>query len=219
MSFAQTMGEAIVSPLGVMGRGFLQVIPKVVIAGIIIIFGYLLGLLLGFLVTHALRRMKFSEKVKKLHIAKPLEKIRLAAVTGWVVKWYTFLAFVSAGLLYINIQPVAGLIQMALTWFPKLLLAGAIFVLGLMGAEYLHHLLGHVHMKEAGLLASIAKFFVIIVVLVLALKQVIDVSILENIVIVLVAGLSLGAAVAVGIAFGLALKEDARAWIETFKNK
>ncbi len=219
MGFFSTMGSALGDPLKGITLQFVSVIPAIISAAVVVVFGYLLGLLLGHLIKQALHKMKFDDKFKKLHLAKPLEKIKISALVGWVVKWYTFVIFVAAGATYINLDPVSQIVSMFAAWFPKLLIAMGIGLAGAMAAEYVHKLVLHVSVSGVKLLANIAKYFILMVVIVLAMDQIIDVSILKNVLLILVGGLALGIAISLGVGVGLAMKDEAAGWIASLKNK
>jgi len=214
-----TVGYAVGEPLKVMAVEFYRILPKIFYAAIVVLFGYLLGWLLGNAVRHALKRMKFDEKFSKLHIAKPLEKIKISKLVGWVVKWYTFVVFTAAGASYISLYPFTDIMSKFAQWFPKLVIALAIGLVGAVVAEYVFKLVMHVKTNETKALANLAKYFILVVVVILALDQVIDISVLENVMLLLFAGISLGMALAIGISFGLALKDEANVWVDRYKKK
>ncbi len=213
MSYLSTIGNAIGDPVAYLGQHFLSILPSIIILAIVILFGYLLGWLLGSLVRHALHKMKFDEKFKSLHIAKPLEKIKISSLIGWVVKWYTFVVFAAAGANYINLYPITDIVTTFAEWFPKLLVAFAIGLAGAVFAEFVYNMILQIHMTEKKVFGNIVKYFILVLVVTLALDQVIDISVLEKAVLIILAGVSLGIALAIGIAFGLALKDEASAWV------
>jgi hypothetical protein len=219
MGYLNQLADAIMDPATGISGQFLAIVPKVIITAIVIMFGYLLGWLLGSAVRHALARMKFDDKFRQLHIAKPLEKIKISSLLGWVVKWYTFIVFVAAGADYISLEPITLIMNKFAQWFPNLLIAMAIGLAGAVFAEYVYKMVMHISMANVNVLANIARYFILVVVVVLALDQIIDVSILGNAVLILIAGISAGIALAVGIAFGLALKDEAAGWVGGFKKK
>jgi len=217
MAFLDTLGEAVGDPLQIIGVQFASVIPKIFYTAVVVLFGYLLGWFLGIIVKHALKRMKFDEKFRKLHLAKPLENIKVSSLLGWVVKWYTFVVFAAAGAGYIQLYPVTELFTRFAAWFPSLMLAMAIGILGAILAEYVYKMVMHVSTKEVRVMASIAKYFILVVVLLLALDQIIDISVLERVMLILVAGVAVGLSLAIGISFGLALKDEARGFLDSVK--
>jgi len=219
MSFFNELANAIVAPLTEMLRDFVGVLDEVLIAAIVILFGYLLGWLLGNAVKHALHRMKFDEKFKQLHIAKPLEKIKISSSIGWIVKWYTFVVLAAAGARFVGLYPVTEIMTQFATWFPRLLIALAIGIFGAVLAEFVYNLVLHLHTGEAKILAKITKYFILVIFIVMALDQILDITVLERVLLILVGAISVGLALAIGISFGLALKDEAAGWIGAFKKK
>ena len=219
MSYFDTVGAAIIEPLKFLAYEFTGAIPNIFYTAVVILFGYLLGWLLGNAVSHALHKMKFDEKFKQLHVFKPLEKIKISKVIGWITKWYTFVVFAAAGANYINLYPITDIAMKFSEWFPMLLIALAIALFGAIIAEYVHKLIAHVSIKESKVLANIAKYVILSIFIIMALDQVIDISVLEKSMLMIVGGFSIGIAIAVGIAFGLALKDEAASWVEQVKKK
>jgi len=217
MDYLDTMGSAVGEPLTLMATEFYRIIPKIVAAAVVVLIAYIIGWILGAVVKKALHKMKFDEKFKALHIAKPLEKIKISAIVGWVTKWYTFLALAAGGANFINLYPVTDILLKFLEWFPKLVIALAIGLVGAVLAEYIHKMIMHVKTNEVRILANIAKYFILVIVVIFALDQVIDISVLENVMLLLFAGVSLGLALAIGISFGLALKDEAGGLVQNFK--
>ena len=219
MSYIETLGNAVGEPLTNITMSFIAVLPKVFVTAVVILFGYIFGWILGKAVEHLMRKLKIGAKFKELKIAKPMQKVRVSKLVGWIVKWYTFVIFFAAGANYISLYPVTNIITRFAEWFPKLMIALVIGLAGAMAAEWVYEMIMHVHVTGVKVLAGIAKVFILVLVAILALDQVIDVSVLENAMLILFGGLSLGIAVALGVSFGLALKDDARQWIDTFKHQ
>jgi len=219
MGYIETIGAALWEPLKGLVSTFVMMIPSIVIAAILVLFGYIFGAILGHAIKHALHKLKFDEKFKQLHLAKPLEKIHLSGLLGWVVKWYTFVIFVAAGASFLRLDIIEDIINTFAAWVPNLLLAMVIVLGGAVAAEYMHKMIMHVSLTNVKIMADIAKYFIMIVVIVFALKQIVDVSPLENLLLILVGGVSLGLAIAVGVSFGLAFKDHAGDWIESVKKK
>ena len=218
LNYLNTLGSAVGDPLYNLGLQLFGILPDVIIMTVVVVFGYLLGSLLGSILRHTILKLKIGEKFKKLQLAKPLGKIRISSVAGEVVKWYTFVVFTAAGANYVKLDPVTSLLLRFAEWFPNLILALGIGLVGVMLAEYLYHLITHVQIAEAKLIGNIIRWVIIVIALLAALAQVnLQIHMLENMVLLLVAGISLGLALALGISFGLALKDDAKGWVKSFK--
>jgi len=219
VGYLETIGAALGNPLKIIGTQFISVIPKIFYSAIVIIFGYFLGWILGTAVEHVLKRMKFDARFSKLHLAQPLEKIKISKLLGWVVKWYTFVVFAAAGASYIELYPVTNIVSTFAQWFPSLILAMGIGIVGAIFAEYVHKMILHVKTKEVKIMANITKYFILVIVLIMALDQVIDISVLEQVLLIMVGGIAIGIALAIGISVGLALKDEATGWITGFKKQ
>ena len=213
------MVYAVGEPLRIIATQFAYMVPKILAAALVVLVGYLLGLILGHAAKHALHRLKFDEKFSRLHIAKPLEKIKISVLLGWVVKWYTFVVFVAAGAHYVGLAPLTQLVTLFAEWFPHFVVAMLIGLAGAVVAEYVYNAVMHLSMGGVRVLANIARYFVLVVVIVMALDQIVNVRVLQNVMLVLVGGLALGLAIAIGLSFGLAMKDEAAGLINSIKKK
>ena len=75
-------------------------------------------------------------------------------------------------------------------------------------------------MKGELLVSHIVKIVVLIIVTVVALKQMgVEVSLLENLILLIVGALAAGIALALGIGMGLGMKKDAEKWVDNFQKK
>jgi len=219
MAFFDELGAAVIGPLKEIAVSFVYVLDDIIIAAILLVFGYLLGWLLGSAVRHALHQMKFDAKFKQLHLAKPLEKIQISHVIGEVVKWYTFIVLAAAGSASLNLYPVTNILSRFAEWFPLLVLALAIALFGAIVSEFIYKMVVQVHMREAKVIANLAKYFVLILFLVMALGQIVNADILEQVFLVLVGAVAIGLGLALGIAFGLALKDEAVGIVQEIRKK
>jgi hypothetical protein len=219
MAFIESLSTAVAETLLNMGRAFALIVPKIVIASVVIVFGYLLGWLLGHGVKKALFHMKFDERMKAFALAKPFEKVKWSGLLGWITKWYTFIVFAASGANYISLEPVTSIANSFAYWFPKVLVSIAILLAGAFIAEHIYKALMHVSLAHVSMLASLSKYFVLVLAVITAMDQIVDLSVLRDVTLIVVGGVSVGIALALGIAFGLALRDEAVGWVAEFKKK
>jgi hypothetical protein len=104
-------------------------------------------------------------------------------------------------------------------WLPDLLIAVIIFLAGLAAAHYVAIKIGeYSRMKGVRMGAAVVKWVIIIMIALVALRQIgVDVSIIENILLVVIGALAIGVALALGIGLGLGLKKESEGFIGKLK--
>ena len=104
----------------------------------------------------------------------------------------------------------------AALWIPSLIAAVIVALVGLIAADYVAAKVTEVKAKSSGIIANTLKLVIVVFTLIIALSQLgVDVSIAENTVLIIIAGIML----ALGIGFGLAFKDEAKAIIKDVKKK
>ena len=122
-----------------------------------------------------------------------------------------FLAFLASATSYLNLGVISDLLFRLVTWLPNVLAATVIFIFGLIVVDYATDKIRHKKMKGADSLADITKIVALISLVLIALGQIgFKLRFAENIFLVIVGGIVLALALAIGISFGVALKDDAR---------
>lgn len=173
-------------------------LPNLVSAVVLLVIGLVVGKVVGRVVTEVLTRLKVDYYVHETH--KPVFSI--ASVFGVVARWWIYLAFIAAALS----REVLGITQLAIwvaevnSFIPKIIGASLILVVGYALGEYIK---GHIkNSKTLGgvVTAKILFFFVLYVSIALALPVLgINASLVNNILLVIIASVGLGVAIALGL--------------------
>jgi hypothetical protein len=210
-------GAAIAQPFMEIYDGALSTLPGVVAALVVLIIGYIVGAVLGGVVRRVLDRTKIITKiVNKLELQKEVGRWNLSELFGLITKWYVFVVFLTPAAQVVQLTSLAQFLNSAALWIPNIILAVVIALAGYVVAEYLAKKIREVKSKQKSLLASTAKGLTLIFVALIVLRQVgIAVNVAENAFLIVLAGIMLGLA----LAFGLALKEDARGLIKDLRKR
>ena len=112
------------------------------------------------------------------------------------------------------------MIQKFSEWLPNLIAAAVILVLGVIAADVIADKMLHAKRKGVKLLSSVVRWVIIIYTLLIAAQQVgINVTLATNTALIIVGALAVGLAIALGIGFGAAFKDEAKNIIRAIKKK
>jgi Zn-dependent protease len=208
MGVVYSTGAAIAEPLQFIVDTAYWILPGILGALLIILFGYLLGCILGAVVRHVIHRTGAARKVvAKLGLQAEVGKWDFAVLLGLITKWYVFVIFLNPAAQVVNLTYLADFLNSAALWIPNVILAIMIALAGFVVAEYIGKKIRQVKSKQKSLLASTAKALTLIFTALIVLRQIgIAIDVAESAFLVVLAGVMLGLA----LAFGLGMQEDAR---------
>jgi len=206
MAFLEETGQALLNPLVNLWNSFVEVIPGLIGAIVVLIFGYLVAWIIGFITKKVLKQVKLDEVITKRKTVKKLTgKLELSALIGLIVKWYVFVLFLTPAASLVKLPALSTFLNSASLWIPNLIAAVLIAIIGLIAADYTYEKIAGTKSTKATLIASVTRIVVVVFTLVIALNQMgIDISIAENSLLIILAGIML----ALAIGFGLAMKTE-----------
>ena len=194
------------------------VTPSIIGFLLVVIFAYILSSLLGALTHTILNASKVDDHLRKARVAHSIGFVSIATLGGALIKWYTFALFVAEAASKFNLgvvsSQIAGLAQLV----PQVFAAVLIVLGGLIIADFAADRMLHAKRKGVRLASSIVRWAVIVVVIITALRQIgIDVSLVSNALLIFLAAIGVGFAIAIGLGFGTAFKEESKAIIKHVK--
>ena len=104
-------------------------------------------------------------------------------------------------------------------WLPSVIIAAVVLLFGLAVAHYIEMaIVEHSKIKGIAIGAAAIKWTVIVIVFIIALKQIgVQVTLLENAVLLTIGALVAGFALAFGISLGLGMKKEGEGFIKEVK--
>ncbi len=211
MAFVANVGTAVKTLL----NNSLLALPGIIAAIIILILGYIIAALIGWVVTEFLDRLKLDKRVQRICKTDVIRNAELSDFVGIIVKWYIFILFLGQAVELVDLGVLTGFLTLVVGWLPNLIVAVILIILALILADYTGAKVMSTRIKGAKAVSQLLYFAIVILVGIIALKQIgIDVSILENIILAIVGALAIGIGLALGISLGLGLKEDAKKFIK-----
>lgn len=220
MNQLRSAGDAVLYSL----TNFFSFLPALVGAVIVLIVGWIIAGFVARLVERGLVRAGFEGAVMNSGTSRFLQR----ANTSWtaskllaqLAKWFVFLIFVVAAANLLRMPEVTAILNSILVFIPKLIVALAILVIGLMIANLLAGVvraaMGGIGIEGSDVLASLTRYAVIGFAVVAALDQI---GIATTVVNTLLIGLIGSVALALGLAFGLGGRDVAakitQSWYES----
>lgn len=214
MNSVQTWGEAItVSLLGLWER-FVNFLPTLVGAILVFVAGWIVAVALGKAVEHIVKIIRIDDVVEKAGTKGRLRKagveLNIAKFFGGLVKWFLILVFLMAATDILHLVQVTSFLNSIVLYLPNVIVAAVILAIAFLVGNFAYAVIkGSTKIAgivSATLLATIAKWAIVIFGFLAALIQLgVASSLINTIFIGFVAMLSLAG----GLAFGLGGKDEA----------
>jgi hypothetical protein len=172
-------GSDIQKALSNMLSGMVSDIPKLIIAMIILVVGYIKTSMAKKVVSSALQKAKldqFGDKLNQIDIlAKNNVEIKLSALLGKMVYYMIMLVFAMAAVGALDMPVLAELIQYFIKFVPNLITAFIILIAGLLLGDTLNNIVTATCKSKgrpsANIIGSFVFYFIIINVIIVALSQ------------------------------------------------
>jgi len=205
-------------------QGFLNFIPSLLAAIVVLIIGWLIAEAIGKLITRILKTLKLNQIFEKANWREALEaaeiKVNISEFIGAICKWILFIVFLSISVEILGLVQFATLLGELIDWLPNLIIAVAIFVVAVIIADLLDRIIRagvkRMGVKYAGFLGALVRWAIYIFAgLAILLQLGVARAIIETVIMGFVGMIAL----ALGLAFGLGGKEAAARLIEDLKEK
>ncbi len=198
--------------------GFIETFPRILLAIIIFIIGWIVATTLGRLVMMAVDALKLDRSFKNTGVDEALARagtrLHIGKVFGELVKWFIIIVFLVASLNILHLDAVTVFLQQVLAYIPQVIIAALILVAGTILADFVRKVVSGsaavANVRSAKMLGSIAYYAIWILALVTALDKL---GIFGYFGQILFTGLVVMVALAFGLAFGLGGKEVAGKWL------
>ncbi|MBI5077752.1 MAG: hypothetical protein HZB11_00055 [Candidatus Yonathbacteria bacterium] len=205
------------------GVQVLQFLPKLILAIIIFIAGWVVGSVLAEVVSKIVKAIKIDSILESAGAKGLLEKagfsLNTGAFLGGLIKWFIIIVFLVTALDILKLEAVnAFLTNVILGYIPQVIVATLILVVAAVLADLTQKVMTGgaraLESKYAGMVGGIARWSIWIVAILAALNQL---GIAGGMMQTLFTGLVAMLALAGGLAFGLGGKDAAARYIEKLR--
>jgi len=222
MGIAETLQTAATAVMTKLAEKFLEVLPNMLMAIILILLGWVIAILIKRFLLRLLKTMKFEEYLKSQKLDKALGNVVISDVLAMILYYYVLIVFFQAAFDLVYLTTISAFIGRILMYVPVLIGAVLLVVLAALTGEYIKILILQLEEKSGAVqvIARVVKFLVIYVGIVMGLSTMgFNTEILNATFISLSQAVFFGIALAFGISFGLGGQDAAKDWIKTARTK
>lgn len=205
-------------------EGFVEFIPELVGALIVLIVGCFIAIWVGKGIAELLKRLKFDKIFETSRWREALNqadfKMRVSSFIGAIVKWILIIVFLLAAVEILGLTAFANFLSDVVNWLPNLFIAAAIFAVAAVVAEYsekiLRLIVGRMRLGATRVLGGIIRSAVWIFAVLMILSQL---GVTPEIVHAVVYGFVGLIALSGALAFGLGGRDLAKETLGSLKEK
>ncbi len=217
--FIQNWVSAFVDSLLNVWYGVADFLPKLIIALIIFAIGWVLAALLEKLVESIFKSLRVDSALKSAGLEDVVKRsghsLNSGMFVGALVKWFVVVVFLMSAFDAIGLAQVNGFLHDIVGYLPTIIVSVLILMVAVVVANAMQKLVvasAHAaHVRSAELLGRVTKWSIWIFALLTALYNLgVAPALIQTVVMAVFAG----AALALGLAFGLGGKDAAQKWIE-----
>jgi small-conductance mechanosensitive channel len=218
--YFSSLGEVTVVSLQNVWFRFLQFLPNLIGAIIILIIGWILASVLGGLVRRAVQATGVDNVIERSGMNARFNlspKYHLLSRTvGALVKWLIIIATLVAVASALNLPQITDFLNQVLAYIPRAIVAVAILTIGMLAADFIANLVtrtltaSRLPVRHQKTIASVARYAIIVFSVMAALTQL---NIVPELIQIAFAGLVL----ALALAFGLGGRDEAARLLQNLR--
>jgi small-conductance mechanosensitive channel len=205
--------------------GLVSFIPNLVVAIIIFIVGWLVGIGLGRVVKQIVDAIRVDHALRSTGLARVLQRagfeLSSGKFLGWLVEWFFIVVFLVASLDVLHLTTVNLFIsEVVLGYLPQVIVAVLILFVAAVVAEAAERLVvgsaRAASLHAAGFIGKVTRYAIWIFAILAALAQL---NVATAFVQTLFTGVVIAVSLAVGLAFGLGGQSAAARYIERLQSE
>jgi hypothetical protein len=195
---------------------FLGELPLLITSAIILIIGFIVGKVLGKIVKEVLLRIKIDKYISE----KEKFKLNISSLGSLITKWVIYIWFINLGVAALGIPGLTGLTTSAVDFLYRAVEAVVIILVGYVFAYFVKDQVIHSKNLYGDIVGNLIFFLIVYVSVALALPFInIDSTLINWLLIVIVASLGLGLAIAIGLGLKDVVADTAKGYSRKFRTK
>ncbi len=219
MNIWLTWGDVFNTSLQTLWWSFIQFVPKLVIAIVFFVIGWVLGSLIAKAFEHVFKALKVDAFLASIGVSDFFKKAELNLNSGYfigqLIKWFVIIVFLLPSLTLVGLDYVGSFLQTdVLGFLPKVVVAALVLIIATIVADFLSKTViasaKAMNLRSANMLGAIVKYVIWAFAFIIALGQL---GVAEGYMSTLFAGIIGMFAVAGALAFGLGGKDAAARFI------
>jgi small-conductance mechanosensitive channel len=220
--YFSNLGDVSAASLQTAWFKFLQYIPQIIGAVIILIIGWIVASILGKVVQKLVEYTGIDAIVERSKLNDRLKISRryhlLSRMIGSIVKWFIIVATLMSVAGILDLPQITDFLRQILLYIPQALVAVIILTIGMLAAEFVENFVkgtlmaSRLPVEHQGTIATGAKYAIIIFSIMAALTQL---GIVPDLIRILFGGIIL----ALALAFGLGGQDEASRFLANFRRE
>jgi flagellar biosynthesis protein FliQ len=218
-------GYQLITAFQNVGAGVVEFLPRLVVAVVIFILGWVVAYVLGRFVSQVVTALRVDRALKELHVEEVVTRagfrLNSGHFLGKIVEWFIVIVFLVASLEVLGLsQTTMFLREVVLTYLPNVIIAAIILIFAALISNAVYKIVVGSAMAarvpSAHFLGGVSKWAIWIFALIAALQHL---GIATELLGTLFTGLVYMLAIAGGLAFGLGGKEAAAHFINRLRGE
>ncbi len=215
-----TWGDVFNSSLQELWWGFIQFAPRLIVAIILFVVGWVLGSLIAKAFEQVVGALKVDKLFESVGASETFQKAGMKINTGYfigqVMKWFVLILFLLPSLSLVGLDSVGSFLKDdVLAFLPRVIVAAFVLIIATFVSDALSRALKagakSMNVRSANMLGTVAKYAVWVFAFIIALEQLgVDSAYMQ----ILFSGIIAMFAIAGAIAFGIGGKDTAARFIE-----
>lgn len=224
MNQIQNQGQVIVNVFNDLLARFVNFLPGLIGAIIIVIIGLIIAAIVAKLVEKIIQMLRIDNVIARLQheiSGRPTREIKASVILRELVRWFLIFVFLIAASQALGLSQLSVFLNEILLYIPNIIVAVVILTVTLMLAKYVSEIVMDSQAVEnsdfeSKIVSAVAKWAIIIFGVLAALIQLrIAPSLINSLAIGIIAAISL----ALGLAFGLGGQGEASQLLKNFRAK
>lgn len=216
----ETWGNVLTATFQELWGGIVLFVPNLIIAILIILVGWLIGALLGRVISQAIKSLKVDEALRKAGIEDALARggmmLNSGNFLGALVKWFVIVVFVVAAFDVLQLTQVnAFLREVVLGYLPRVIVSVLVLLVAAVIGDVMQRIVTTsaktAEIRSAKFLGVVTKWSIWIFAILVSLVQLGIASVFIQ---TLFTGVVVALSLALGLSFGLGGQEAAARFIE-----
>lgn len=217
-----TWGEVFTTSLQGLWLGTLAILPKLLLAIIFFMVGWIVGKLVCKAIAHLFSALKIDRLFSDAGIGRIMDRagyhFTVGELLGGIVKWFIILVFLVSSLELIGLVEVNQFLVQIVSYLPHVIIAALILIAANLIADLLKKIISGssrvAHLRSAQMMGAVASYAVWVFAFIFALSEL---GIAPQFMQILFIGIVAMFAISGGLAFGLGGKEAASRVIENVR--
>jgi len=218
-------GDVFNSSLQSLWWGFIQFAPKLIVAIVFFIIGWILGSLVAKAFEHVFASLKVDKLFQSIKLDDFMHRAGMNLNTGFfvgqIVRWFIIIVFLLPSLNLVGLEYISGFLQTdVLGFLPRVIVAAFILIIATVVADAISKAISAgaktMNLHSANMLGTVAKYAIWVFAFIIAFGQL---GVAPAYMQILFAGIIGMFAVAGALAFGLGGKDAASNWISKLRDE